>query len=314
MSAASCFPSAPPLSMLLMGFCAPFVGRLCRPLRLGPHHRRRRRALCAGHGRHRHHARRRHADPGQHPGRHRPVGRLLRPGAGRDPARGAAGEGRRWRSASARPAARSASSSSCRWPRCCRAISATGGPTMWALTALAVLIMLLPLGLNDSQPDRRRQQGRRRQADLAARRCREAFGQRSYVLLVIGFFVCGFHVAFVGGHLPAYISDKGIGLSLFGVTLSPAELGGWSIGMVGLFNIAGSILWSAMGEPAPAQEPAVAALPAALAGLPGLRAGAAVGRLGADLRRRRSASCGSAPCRSPPRWSATCSGRCTSPC
>jgi MFS family permease len=66
-------------------------------------------------------------------------------------------------------------------------------------------------------------------------------------LLVIGYFVCGFHVAFVGGHLPAYISDKGIGLSLFGITLSPAELGGWSIGMVGLFNIAGSILWSAMG-------------------------------------------------------------------
>src|SRR5258707_277905 len=65
-------------------------------------------------------------------------------------------------------------------------------------------------------------------------------------MLNLGYFVCGFHVAFVGSHLPAYISDKGIGLSLFGITLSPAELGGWSIGMVGLFNIAGSILWSAM--------------------------------------------------------------------
>src|SRR5437764_421875 len=63
----------------------------------------------------------------------------------------------------------------------------------------------------------------------------EAFGNRSYVLLMIGYFVCGFHVAFVGGHLPAYVRDQGIGLSLFGVTLSPAELGGWSIGMVGLF-------------------------------------------------------------------------------
>ena len=76
----------------------------------------------------------------------------------------------------------------------------------------------------------------------------EAFGQRSFVLLVIGYFVCGFHVAFVGGHLPAYISDKGIGLSLFGVTLSPVELGGWSIGMVGLFNIFGSVLWSSLGS------------------------------------------------------------------
>ncbi len=68
------------------------------------------------------------------------------------------------------------------------------------------------------------------------------------MLLVVGYFVCGFHVAFVGGHLPAYISDKGIGLSLFGINLSPAELGGWAIGMVGLFNIAGAILWSSMGN------------------------------------------------------------------
>src|SRR5260370_39358004 len=64
---------------------------------------------------------------------------------------------------------------------------------------------------------------------------------------MIGCFWCGSHVAFVGVHLPAYISDKGIGLALFGLKLSPAELGGWSIGMVGLFNIVGSILWSSMG-------------------------------------------------------------------
>src|SRR4029450_882785 len=75
----------------------------------------------------------------------------------------------------------------------------------------------------------------------------EAFSQKSYVLLVIGYFVCGFHVAFVGGPLAARISDKGIGLSLFGIELSPVELGGWAIGMVGLFNIAGAILWSSMG-------------------------------------------------------------------
>ena len=93
-----------------------------------------------------------------------------------------------------------------------------------------------------SPPPRRPAATHRTRARRSARR----FGQRSYVLLVVGFFVCGFHVAFVGGHLPAYISDKGIGLSLFGITLSPAELGGWSIGMVGLFNIAGSILWSTM--------------------------------------------------------------------
>ena len=121
-------------------------------------------------------------------------------------------------------------------------------PTMWALTALAVLIMLLPIGLNDSQQIAAAKKRPRRLADVARRRCPRPSAQRSYVLLVVGYFVCGFHVAFVGGHLPAYISDKGIGLSLFGITLSPAELGGWSIGMVGLFNIAGAILWSAMGD------------------------------------------------------------------
>lgn len=119
-------------------------------------------------------------------------------------------------------------------------------PTMWALTILAVLIMVLPLGLNDRKEiaaSKRGSGGSQTTREALA----EAFGLRSYVLLVTGYFVCGFHVAFVGGHLPAYISDKGIGLSLFGVELTPIELGGWAIGMVGLFNIAGAILWSSMG-------------------------------------------------------------------
>ena len=120
-------------------------------------------------------------------------------------------------------------------------------PTMWALTALAVLIIVLPLGLNDSREIAAQQQGGRRPPDDRRGAVAKPSASAATVLLVIGYFVCGFHVAFVGGHLPAYISDKGIGLSLFGIDLSPAELGGWAIGMVGLFNIAGAILWSAMG-------------------------------------------------------------------
>ena len=119
-------------------------------------------------------------------------------------------------------------------------------PTMWELTAIAVVMIFLAVGLNDSREiaANRRASGGSQSVGAALS---EAFSQRSYVLLVIGYFVCGFHVAFVGGHLPAYISDKGIGLSLFGIELSPAELGGWAIGMFGLFNIAGAIIWSAMG-------------------------------------------------------------------
>jgi hypothetical protein len=59
----------------------------------------------------------------------------------------------------------------------------------------------------------------------------EAFGHRSYVLLVIGFFTCGFQLAFTTVHLPAYLVDRGL----------PVQTGGWVIATIGLFNIVGSL-------------------------------------------------------------------------
>jgi len=59
----------------------------------------------------------------------------------------------------------------------------------------------------------------------------EAFGHRSFVLLVLGFFTCGFQLAFVTVHLPAFLVDRGI----------PAQTGGWVIAAIGLFNIIGSL-------------------------------------------------------------------------
>ena len=59
----------------------------------------------------------------------------------------------------------------------------------------------------------------------------EAFGHRSYVLLVFGFFTCGFQLAFITLHLPAYLIDRGLS----------AEVGGWTLATIGLFNIVGSI-------------------------------------------------------------------------
>lgn len=58
----------------------------------------------------------------------------------------------------------------------------------------------------------------------------EAFGHRSYVLLVLGFFTCGFQLAFITVHLPAYLVDRGISV----------EIGGWVVAAIGLFNIMGS--------------------------------------------------------------------------
>ncbi|KPJ76203.1 MAG: MFS transporter [Deltaproteobacteria bacterium SG8_13] len=60
----------------------------------------------------------------------------------------------------------------------------------------------------------------------------EAFGYRSYVLLVTGFFVCGFHVAFITAHMPAFLSDIGF----------DAGVGAWSISIIGLCNVFGAYL------------------------------------------------------------------------
>ncbi len=67
---------------------------------------------------------------------------------------------------------------------------------------------------------------------------REALSHRGYVLLTTGFFVCGFHVAFITVHFPAYVVDIGL----------DATVGAWSIALVGLMNIAGSFLSGMFGQ------------------------------------------------------------------
>jgi MFS family permease len=59
----------------------------------------------------------------------------------------------------------------------------------------------------------------------------EAFRHRSYVLLVLGFFTCGFQLAFITVHMPAYLKDTGL----------PAWVGGWTLAAIGLANAVGSL-------------------------------------------------------------------------
>ncbi len=70
-----------------------------------------------------------------------------------------------------------------------------------------------------------------------------AFSHRDYILLVLGFFTCGFHLAFITVHLPAYMKDAGLDLAI----------GGWVVASIGLFNIVGSLgagwLCSRMSQP-----------------------------------------------------------------
>jgi MFS family permease len=69
----------------------------------------------------------------------------------------------------------------------------------------------------------------------------EAFGHRSYVLLVLGFFTCGFQLLFITVHLPAYLVDRGLSV----------DAGAWTLGVIGLFNIIGSISAGWLGDRMP---------------------------------------------------------------
>lgn len=60
---------------------------------------------------------------------------------------------------------------------------------------------------------------------------RNAFGDRSYLLLHAGFFTCGFHIAFLVTHLPGEVALCGL----------PASVASWSLALIGLANIAGSL-------------------------------------------------------------------------
>ncbi|MGH2341754.1 MFS transporter [Segnochrobactraceae bacterium EtOH-i3] len=105
-------------------------------------------------------------------------------------------------------------------------IDATGWQealVVFALLVLAVPLLAVPL------------QGRSISAAGASQTLSaaisQAFGHGSYVLLVIGFFVCGFHVSFIMTHLPPYLDDMGL----------DAFWGGAALATIGLFNIVGSL-------------------------------------------------------------------------
>jgi MFS family permease len=62
---------------------------------------------------------------------------------------------------------------------------------------------------------------------------KEAFGHRGYLLLVSGYWVCGFQLMFISVHFPAFLLDRGMS----------AETGMTALALIGLFNIFGSYVW-----------------------------------------------------------------------
>ncbi|MCQ4632155.1 MFS transporter [Shinella sp. CPCC 100929] len=67
---------------------------------------------------------------------------------------------------------------------------------------------------------------------------KEALGHRSYLLLVAGFFVCGYQVAFITAHFPAYLGDLGIDARYAVIALA----------LIGFFNIIGSLAAGVIGQ------------------------------------------------------------------
>jgi MFS family permease len=95
----------------------------------------------------------------------------------------------------------------------------------------ALMVLVIPLSLALATPAVAASDGPVMQQQSFKQALAEAFGHRSYVLLVLGFFTCGFQLAFITVHLPAYLVDRG----------TPVQIGGWVIATIGLFNIVGSL-------------------------------------------------------------------------
>jgi predicted MFS family arabinose efflux permease len=104
-----------------------------------------------------------------------------------------------------------------------------------ALFALAgSLLIIVPCAV--ALVERREAPAAQRQQSLAAA-LREAGAHAGFWYLTAGFFVCGFQVAFIQVHLPAFLGDNRL----------PAAVGATALALIGLFNIAGSFLAGVLG-------------------------------------------------------------------
>ena len=134
-----------------------------------------------------------------------------------------------WPPVSSTPVARSASSCSRRWRRASRRRPAGWRRCRrWRADAAGAAG-----GLGAARQPRSRGAGTRPAAPREGTRAAvaRALADPSYRLLAAGFFVCGFHVAFLATHLPGVVAACGL----------PPEVGAWSLAMLGLFNIVGSL-------------------------------------------------------------------------
>jgi predicted MFS family arabinose efflux permease len=104
-----------------------------------------------------------------------------------------------------------------------------------ALYVLAALILItIPLGLGLREPKREAAAMKQSASDAI----KEAFSNKSMLLLTAGYFVCGFQVVFIGVHLPSYIKDVKL----------PADTATLALGLIGLFNVIGTYVAGKLGQ------------------------------------------------------------------
>ena len=119
-------------------------------------------------------------------------------------------------------------------------------PTMWMNkefgweTSLVVLstislslLILLPLLNNTNEKNNKKEEFQTSLQNTLLFSLKE----RNYILLIMGFFVCGFHVTFIALHLPTDLMSKGIS----------AEVAGWSLAIIGVTNIIGTLSFGWLG-------------------------------------------------------------------
>lgn len=107
-----------------------------------------------------------------------------------------------------------------------------------SLLALAAAVLAIgPLALGLREPDFRGGAPLAREQSVA-QAMREAFAQRSFQLLMAGYFVCGFQVVFIGVHMPSFLKDQGFGPGVASTALA----------LIGLFNVFGTYAAGALGQ------------------------------------------------------------------
>ena len=101
----------------------------------------------------------------------------------------------------------------------------------------AAVLLIMPLALFLREPGFRGGAAPKREQTIG-QALREAFGYRSFQLLMAGYFVCGFQVVFIGVHMPSYLKDHG---------LSP-QVASYALAIIGLFNVIGTYAAGALGQ------------------------------------------------------------------